>query len=397
MVRKTGNIKISIILVLSITAVLVTGTVVNIVSAANSGVKVQPKTYQHPITSIGSTHIVPSAPRGSVKVQPKTNLVTSTRSPHNISAAHGTKCKSGPCPNGTWGSEFTALQYIHTKPGEYSFTGVLKGETFSGVFYGIKSGPVHFGVAYRDNHAPINGPLPTKTSWNGHPGEPGDGTFSGTFWACDDQPSKDHTAYFTAYFDGGRAVNIDTLFTDKPTNDYAYDYEGTTSLKDLGGNSRLLSIDMCPSAQPHFTDMHITSNPNYDFTFSGKLISAGGSPVGGTPINLLASYLDNKPGHVHEFHCLPDKNPTCTTVHEGEKSTVPPGTGILTYETTKADGTFSGSFAACDFSTGGGHTSDAQLTAEVNGGLPTGVWAFTTMPCSEHLGAHRVLPTIHHT
>ncbi len=72
---------------------------------------------------------------------------------------------------------------------------------------------------------------------------------------------------------------------------------------------------------------------------------------------------------------------------------VPVGTGILTPKTTNADGTFSGSFTACDLSTGG--TSDAQLSAGVNGygGLPTGVWAFTTIPCSEHLGAHRVVPT----
>lgn len=117
MVRTTGNLKISIMLVLSISilaAVLVTGTVVKIVSAANS-INVQTKTHQHPVTSTGNPHIVSSAVHGiniqnmtrehrsvspniipaaahGIRLQPKTNqhVLTGTGSPHIVSAvAHG--------------------------------------------------------------------------------------------------------------------------------------------------------------------------------------------------------------------------------------------------------------------------------------------------------------------
>jgi hypothetical protein len=266
MVRTTGNQKISIMLVLSITilaAVLVTGTVVNIVSAANS-INVQTKTNL--VTSTRSPHMVSSATHGNVNVQPKTSQhpVTSKGSPHILpSAAHGTKCYSGPCPNGTWGSKFTRLVYIppsKDQPLLYGYSGTLVGETFSGVWYGIKSAPIKIGIAYRDGHCCLPYPdsgtdkwmgLRDETSWNGHPGEPGDGTFHGNFVACDNPNAKDHTAYFTAYFDGG-GVNIDTS-PGAHGRAYAYDYDHTDSFHDLGSNSRLLNIDICHYGQAHFT------------------------------------------------------------------------------------------------------------------------------------------------
>ena len=82
MVRTEENVKISIILVLSITiftTVLVTGTVINIISSAAYGsaaaktINVQTKTNQHPVTGTGILHIVSSAAHGSVNVQPNTN------------------------------------------------------------------------------------------------------------------------------------------------------------------------------------------------------------------------------------------------------------------------------------------------------------------------------------
>jgi hypothetical protein len=362
---KTGNIEISIILVLSITAVLITGTVVNIVSAANSGVKVKPKTYQHPVASIGTTHIVPSAARGSLKLQPKTNLVTSTRSPYIISSAHGTKCKSGPCPNGIWGSEFTLLQFTHLVSGQYSFKGQLKGETYDGTFHGIKSAPVHFGVAFRDNHASIIGPAPVRTSMSG------DGTFNGAFSACDDPKytTKDHTSYFTAYFDGGYQVNIDTSIG-AHGEDWTYDYKGTTSLHDLGGDSRLLSIDMC-KAEARFTDMQIT--PGSDrWYIKGKLVGEGNLPLSGAVVIFSAKYLDDTPTHPHPFIW----------------SSIP-------FQQTMAGGTIDSAFSACDHSTGSGYRSDAQFYVifpnpkdkkfsdyYFPASWPSEGFAFTTKPCT---------------
>jgi hypothetical protein len=257
------NLKISIMLVLSISilaAVLVTGTVVNIVSAANS-INVQTKTNL--VTSTGSPHIV-SSPAHGINVQTKTNqhAVTRTGSAHIVSsAAHGTKCKSGPCPNGVWGSRFTEFKVFSCtscsgSPPPYEYKGKLVGETFSGVWYGIKSAPIHIGIAYRDGHCCL--PYPdsgggwmgarTEIPYNGHPGQTGDGIFDGIFAACDNPKAKDHTVYVTAYFDGGRAMNVDTS-PGSTGRDTAYDYDSTTSLHDLGGNSRLFNIDSCQYGQ----------------------------------------------------------------------------------------------------------------------------------------------------
>jgi hypothetical protein len=393
MVRTTGNSKISIVLVLSITiligAALVTGTVINIVSAANSGVKVQPKTYQHPATSIGSTHIVSSAAHGRVNVQPNQHYVTKTllRGRASLSQCWDLQQKPPP-PYGiyypvpvTCDAKIPGLQIRSTPTSttiKFDYEGKLLG--WSGSVAGDVSG--HSGYRGLDN-APIE--IKVFVGKDKHlVYQPGvvattglDGTFNGTFALCDDPKYSDHSAILTAYV---HAASDGTIPGSKYPGPYVLPVEYSLSF----------GLGVCPS-MVHFTDMHITSNPNNDFMFSGKLIREGG-PIVGTPINLLANYLDNKPGHVHYFHCLPDKNPTCTTVQEGQLSLYPPGTGILKYETTKADGTFSGSFAACDLSTG--YKSDAQLTAQ---GPTTGVWAFTTMPCSEHLGVHRVVPTIHHT
>jgi hypothetical protein len=81
-------------LVLSITilaAVLVTGTVVNIVSAANT-LNGQQKTNQHPVTSKGSPYTIPLAGQKTVNGQRNTNQrnVTHIGSPRIVSsAAHG--------------------------------------------------------------------------------------------------------------------------------------------------------------------------------------------------------------------------------------------------------------------------------------------------------------------
>jgi hypothetical protein len=254
----TGNVKISIILALSIAilaAVLVTGTVVNIVSAAKS-INVQTKT--NPVTNTGNPHIAPSAAHG-INVQTKTNQhpITSTGNPHIISAAHGTKCKSGPCPNGAWSSKFTAFSLSHASGEEYHVNGILVGETGSGVYYGIKDGTIEIGLSYRDGHCCLPAKFRTEIPYNYHPGVPGDGKFSDFFWTCDDPKAKDHTALVTAYFGDQRAMNLDTYFPHPGPGhgDTAYDYDGTTTLKDLGGNSRNINIDVCGQggAQAHFT------------------------------------------------------------------------------------------------------------------------------------------------
>jgi hypothetical protein len=402
MVRTPGNQKKSIIVVLTISilsSVLLTSTVINTVSAAGS-INIQPKTNL--VTSTRSPHIISSATHRGVNIQPKTNLVTSTRSPHIISAAHGTKCKSGPCPNGTWGSKFTVFLLTHPKPREYDYNGILVGETGSGVWYGIKSAPIKIGIAYRDGHCCLPYPSPDSSDkwmgvrdeifYNGHPGEPGDGKFSGFFAACDDPKANDHTAYVTAYFEGGRAMNIDTYFPHPGPGhgDTAYDYDSTDSLKDLGSNSRLLSIERC--GQAYITDMHVASNPsqNYNITFSGKLIDEWKHPINGARIVLQANYMDNKPGHTHAFNCyLARTDKTADCIQQGVTSK-DPGSGMLVSRpTTKTDGTFSGSFAACDLSIyskpGSGYQSNAGLIANYDpgyafSGLPPQL--FTTKPCS---------------
>jgi hypothetical protein len=150
----------------------------------------------------------------------------------------------------------------------------------------------------------------------------------------------------------------------------------------------LVKLNICHQDETHFTDMHITSNPHDNFTYSGKLVDERNRPVEGAHVFLTVKYLDSKvPGHPHDLPCLPKNNPSCFPNNQGFS--------ILPRKTTNGDGTFSGSFAACDsfVRPGAGYRSDAQLAAEFQGGtvpsgyyyyLPaTSVWGtFTTMPCS---------------
>jgi hypothetical protein len=392
MVRTTGNQKLVVVLSITILAgVLVTGTIVNIVSAANS-INIQTKANQHPITST-IAHVVSA--RHDINIQTKAkHPITRTGSPQIVSVAHGTKCKSGSCPNGTWPSKFTDLKYFpNTGKDEIDVTGVLKGQTYNGQDYGIWEAPVTFSLAFRDNHAFPKQPGETFTD------RQGDGKFKAMIWACDDQKyaTNDHTAYFTAYYPGGYNLNKDT--SPGSSGGYTrYDYDGTTSLHDLGGNSRLVKLNICDHADTRFTDMRIMSNPHDNFTYSGKLMDDrglsqyGGYPVGGAMVDLTVKYLDSKmPAHGHDFPCLPKNKPSCSTNSQGFST-------LQRQTTSRNGGTFSGSFAACDrfVRPGMGYSSVAQLTAEFHGGntpsgwdtkayyLPaTSVWdTFTTMPCS---------------
>jgi hypothetical protein len=212
-----------------------------------------------------------------------------------------------------------------------------------------------------------------------------DGTFSGSFWLCDDPRYSNHDAYFTAYL----VLISDHTVPGTRQGPFAEPVDSSPAWEFM--------LNACPEkSQPHFTDMHVASNPNYNITYSGKLIDEHSLPIKGANIYFTANYRDNKPGHGHGFNCLPDKNPRC--IQQGVTSTEPAGSGYLTKRsTTKADGTFSGSFAACDLSIyvkpGSGYSSEAQLTAKFNGGTTdgpqdyypaTGVSdTFTTTQCSK--------------
>jgi hypothetical protein len=138
---------------------------------------------------------------------------------------------------------------------------------------------------------------------------------------------------------------------------------------------------VCPSSRPHVT-IHVTSNPHDNFTYSGKLVDEKQLPVTGAHVVLTVKY-DQIPGYPHEFLCL---KATCVPGSQGQDfSLLPPAT-------TKADGTFSGSFLACDnlVRPGGRLSSNAHVTAQYNNENVGVSDEFTTMPCSG------VVPTIHH-
>jgi hypothetical protein len=156
------NQKMSLILVLSIVmlaGVIITGVVVNIVSAANS-IKVQTKTIQHPITSKGSPHIAPT-----------------------IYKTRFFRMGIGPSDR----------QMTWLFSGELD--GAIENPPFLDVptYYGISHAPIILGVLAKDHHF----------GWQ-YPGQTNeDGTFSGTFHLCDNDTTKDHSFYFTVYFKGG--------------------------------------------------------------------------------------------------------------------------------------------------------------------------------------------------
>ncbi len=425
MVRTTENLKISIMLVLSITilaAILVTGTVVNIVSAANS-INVQTKTNQHPVTSTGSPHIVPSA-GGSINIQTKTNQhpVTSTGSPHIVrssykpiivyvcpaggsvkvppkyrivcshtvsSAAHlslgqcyvvnvidGDGAAPVPSPSDRDCPADIRDMYLHPSPDGYKFD-------FGGRLVGCEgqmgesnipfTGDKCYGWVNLDK-APIEiKVMMGKDVSHAHgwytPGvvtkTAADGTFAGTFPLCDDPKYTDHSAYLTAYFSGGEVSG---------SKYPGPDVQGTSS---TGRGDMWFTLHVCGKSA-HFTDMHITSNPHDNFMYSGKLVGEGNLSLDKAWVFLTARYLDDTPTHPHVFDW------------DGAKPLV----------ITNADGTFTGSFVSCDRIAGSGYRSDAQFNAQFNGMTVSGKIpympatsekvAFTTMPCAS-LGQHTPL------
>jgi hypothetical protein len=177
--------KISIILVLSITiiaVVLITGTVVNIVSAANS-IKVQTKT--NPVTSTGSRHTVS---RNLVQAQGK-----------HVSFTACVEQRS--CP-----TEFTDM-YIRESHdpslhNSFDYGGKLLGcqglksganvcSTDAG-WYGIDKAPIEIKVKLgRDGHGLYTLPYLRQTNDLA--------MFAGTFSLCDAPAATNHDAYLTAY------------------------------------------------------------------------------------------------------------------------------------------------------------------------------------------------------
>jgi len=219
MICTTGNQKTSIMLVLSITilAVLVTGTVANIVSATKT---INVQTKRNLIST--STHVLSLAAHGN-NVQTKRNQhpVTRTGSPHIVSKplSDVTYCHydqgasgAGPgpsadiaCPTGFFSMGLTSVPpTTHT----FTFSGTLAGADPSyccpswpfskGTFYGIEDAPIGLGVLAKDRHFSYT--FHVKTGLRQQDLE---GKFSGTFHLCDNRPTGDHSFYFTAYFDRG--------------------------------------------------------------------------------------------------------------------------------------------------------------------------------------------------
>ncbi len=270
------NQKISIILVLSITtlaAVLVTGTVVNIVSAANS-VNVQPKTNQRPVTSTGRPHIVSSTAHGSVSIQPNQHHVIKTLlAPHTKGLGQcWNVLEKPPPPYGiyiaytvTCPAEIPGI-HLFTKDTTINFWGKLlgwKGSVAGDVsgaskYYEVDNAHIEIKVVVgKDKHLVCCQPSVLATTGL-------DGTFSGTFTLCDDPKYSDHGAILTAYLVGPSGSDTVTIDSKQYPGPYLLPVE----------SSLPFGVNVCPS-MIHFTDMHITSNPNYDFTFSGKLMREG--------------------------------------------------------------------------------------------------------------------------
>jgi hypothetical protein len=216
-------------LMLSITILAVTGTVVNIVSAAH-GINVQPKTNQHHVTSIGSPHIVPSSYKpiivyvcpagGSVKVPPKYRMVCS----HTVSSAvnhpllaqcfqvdvvDGDGALPQPSPRDRDCPADIRDMHLNPQPPSSAFTvdgkligceGQMDTNPFSGGCYGwvnVDNAPIEIKVMMgKDKHGWYTPAVVTKTG--------ADATFRYTFSLCDNPKYSDHSAYLTAYFPGGK-------------------------------------------------------------------------------------------------------------------------------------------------------------------------------------------------
>jgi hypothetical protein len=206
MVRTAVNQKISIMLVLSITilaAVLVTGAVEDIVSAAGI-IKVHANTKQHPVTSTGNAHIVSAAGIIKVHANTKQHPVTSTGNPPPTLSCLDEP--EGKCP--------TQLFVFSAPPDDtpywFGFAGELVDIYHPNKVIPISGAPIHFSARYVDDTVshphpftftdPAGGPQPVKTEdsgWFIH--------FTTPFYACEkpEYRAYNHDAILTAHFDGG--------------------------------------------------------------------------------------------------------------------------------------------------------------------------------------------------
>jgi hypothetical protein len=353
MARTTGNVKISIILALSIAilaAVLVTGTVVNIVSAANS-INVQTKSSQHPVTSTASPHIVSSAAHGSIKVRPTgINPYDQCYTPTTNAKGEMTQIW-GPCP-----SKIVDIKvgWDPSRPYTFTYQGKLlggKGDiyTFQGAWtewYGIDNARITFKVQEgKDKHAFYEPAATTTENQEGNNG----GSFSGSFNLCDDPKYSDHIGYFTAYYAGSEQY---------APSKYHGPYNPSQS------NPWQLTLKVCNGPLPppgsttptDFTGMHVQYYPSkgYEFPFSGKLeASVGGKKYGLNlaPLKYSFRYLDDTASHPRPFTPKKEK------------------VSYIDYN-TMADGTFSGSIHVCDDPKY--NTTKYNQDAEFNVHLPGG-------------------------
>jgi hypothetical protein len=356
-VRSIGNQKISIILVLSISilaVVLVTGTVINIVSAANS-INVQTKTNL--VTSKGSSHVLSSV-GGGVKVQPNQHPVASTGSPHTVPlAAHGSvkiSAAHGSVKIGSWTCNVHNVQHVTctnqqgvTKPVRYQQPGAKIGAQcyvvdlvdgssttlpfwvredidcnsefkdmyvtpspdgysfkFGGKLIGCwgLEGLTGCGVMYGIDNAPIQikvfmGQKPVHEVW-----DHGDitqtprdeSTFSGSIQLCDDPKYSDHNAVLTAYFHGGKVPSVHDPPYPGPYMPAQSTGVGLT-LKVCNGPLPPTPTPEPQPAEAHFTNMHVQQYPSngYQFPFSGNLEAPGGAGINNAPIHFSFRYLDD--------------------------------------------------------------------------------------------------------
>jgi hypothetical protein len=196
MVRTMGNQKMSIMVVLSMTilAILVTGTEVNIVSAAKS-INVQLKANQHPVT-------------GTFNAQTKTNQlhITSAGTPRG-KYLHAALCNGTGCI-----TKFFKMRIDRVGVSEWRYTAELDGNVPSGgsTFYGISYAPITVGILTGDDR--FNLKVPGKTDQYG--------TSIGAFHICDNG-TNDHYFYVTMYFEGGYYTS--SAFKQNPSNLIRFD------------------------------------------------------------------------------------------------------------------------------------------------------------------------------
>jgi hypothetical protein len=365
MVNEAEDQKISIILVLSVailTAMLVTGTAVNIVSAANT-INVKTKANQHPVKSTGSPHIVSSAHTYGINVQNMTKYhehpvkvavcsagvqpkyrtmcshAASSARAHGIGQCYTVDIIDGsgslPTPSPRPVNCPAKFSDVWIRPGPapvFDLGGKLRGcvglaqsglpwqrsECVLSDYDPIDNAAIEIkGYVGKDKHYSFSPGLVAKTK--------ADGTFDGSFRLCDQPQYSDHSAYLTYYLnippkDGGR-VKESTIPGpyDEPVSSVAPTF----------------TVPPCgPAPGAHFTDMLVTkTEPEGNFTFSGKLVDNDGQPMGNVELNgFSARYLDD--------------SPKTGTFHPFDYKQVPPfGENPLKW--TKADGTFRGSFMSC--------------------------------------------------